>query len=87
MEYVLSGTFKYEHPKKYEGARNQNIVRLIVEENCIKCSEFMGQSHDFTNCDSTGKYCPKPFKHPSLLNAQDFLKFDVVKDIKNYREE
>ena len=68
---------EYIHPLKYQGIRNQNIARLIVEENCLRCSEFMGKDHDFCNCDLTGKNCPVPFKAPALLYTKDFIKCKV----------
>jgi len=68
---------EYIHPKKYDCIRNQNIARLIVEENCLKCDKFMGAEHDFAECDLTGKYCPKPYKAPSLFHAEDFVKCKI----------
>lgn len=68
---------EYRHPKKYKGVRNQDRTRLMVEENCLKCSEFMGQEHDFSECDLTGRHCPQPFKTPSLINSKDLIKCTV----------
>lgn len=46
---------KYTHPKHYKGLKidtshNQNIVRSRVEEYCLKCDQFMGKEHDFSEC-------------------------------------
>ena len=68
---------KYKHPKSYNGIKNQDIARLMVEENCLKCSEFMGQEHNFSECDLTGRHCPQPFKAPSLLHAKDLIKLEI----------
>lgn len=70
---------RYEHPKEYKGIRNQDRARLMVEENCLKCSEFMGAEHDFSECDLTGKKCPQPFKHSSIFFAKDLIQC-FVKD-------
>ena len=70
----------YKHPTKYKGVRNQDIARLIVEENCLKCSEFMGVEHDFSECDLTGKKCPQPFKHPTVY-AKDMIKLNITESM------
>lgn len=67
---------KYEHPKKYKGIRNQDRARLMVEENCLNCSEFMGAEHDFTECDIPSG-CPKPFKHPSVFYSADMIRSKI----------
>ncbi len=76
---------KYIHPKKYKGIKSfseigQNIVRNRVEEYCLKCSEFMGQEHDFEECQmhdvwdyekskvSKKKTCPFPHTSTSLIS-------------------
>ena len=68
----------YKHPREYKGVNNQDRARLMVEENCLKCSEFMGQEHDFSECDLTGKKCPKPFKHPSVFHSKNMIKLSVT---------
>ena len=65
----------YEHPKEYAGIRNQDRARLMVEENCLKCSEFMGKEHDFSECN-IGKSCPKAFK-PTSIYAKDLIQCAV----------
>lgn len=66
----------YKHPKKYNGIRNQDRARLLVEENCLKCSEFMGRNHDFSECE-IGKKCPEPFICPSVFYSKDMIKMEV----------
>lgn len=66
---------KYKHPKIYKGIRNQDIARQMVEENCLKCDKFMGQDHDFAECDIKNP-CFYGFKEPSLLYARDFVKLE-----------
>lgn len=47
----------YVHPKAYAGILNtptsQAIQRAFVETNCLRCEEFCGRAHDFTNCLTT----------------------------------
>ena len=64
----------YKHPSRYKGTRNQDIRRVFVEENCLMCSEFIGQEHDFDDCKPFYSKCPKPVKHPPLVEAEQFVK-------------
>ena len=69
----------YKHPKEYKGVRNQDMARLYVEENCLKCSEFCGRDHDFSECFQRGKNperCPKPYK-PASVYAADLYRLEV----------
>ena len=63
---------KYKHPQQYVGTHNQDRAKLMVEENCIKCSEFMGNEHDFSECEIPNK-CPKPFICPSVFYSKEIL--------------
>ncbi len=65
----------YKHPKKYKGIRNQDIARQMVEENCLKCENFMGQEHDFNECDFRHP-CFDGFRHPSIY-AKDFVTMKI----------
>lgn len=71
---------RYIHPKAYKGIRNtptsQNVQKLFVEENCLKCSEFCGKEHDFTECKPLYHKCPQPIKYPALVNPEEFIKFE-----------
>ena len=75
---------KYIHPKEYKGIRNQDRARQMVEDNCLKCSEFCGREHDFAECFGLtdrgqpiiGIKCPKPFRIPSI-NAKELIKCEV----------
>ncbi len=71
----------YEHPLKYAGILDcdsaQGRAKLMVEENCLKCENFMGQEHDFSNCNFK-EPCFVGFKFPSILNYEDFIKFKSV---------
>ena len=66
-------TYEYRHPKKYEGVkpdneRGQLWARLYVERNCLKCSEFMGQNHDFSACAYRNRRCPEEYIPVLLIN-------------------
>lgn len=71
----------YKHPKEYKGIRKtgsmQDIMRVYVEENCLKCSEFCGQEHDFDNCRPLSNHCPQPIHYPPMVGAKDFVKMEV----------
>ena len=69
----------YEHPKAYKGANNQDVIRVFVEDNCLKCSEFMGQEHDFNDYKPLYSKCPKPVKYPPLVTARQFAKMGVLR--------
>ena len=49
----------------------------MVEENCLKCENFMGREHDSSNCNFK-EPCFAGFKFPSALNYEDFIKFKSV---------
>jgi len=66
----------YKHPKAYKGISNQDRARQMVEENCLMCENFMGQEHDFTECNLK-KLCFEGFKHPSIFYAKDFVKMEI----------
>ena len=70
----------YTHPKAYKGANNQDVIRVMVEDNCLKCSEFMGKEHDFTECKPLYSKCPKPVKYPPLVYAEEFVKLERSED-------
>lgn len=45
----------YTHPKSYKGLQvstpnKQLILKAYVEANCLKCDNFCGQEHDFSEC-------------------------------------
>lgn len=76
---------EYVHPGHYKGLRvdtpnNQNIRRAIVEEYCLKCDQFMGQEHDFSECQTFDKWengkivkkktCPFKYVAVSLIDPQ-----------------
>lgn len=58
------GSRTYEHPSEYKGIKNQAVIKLFIEENCLKCEEFCGSRHDFENCKPLGDRCPKPVTWP-----------------------
>lgn len=52
---------EYVHPKQYIGVKfdtpcNQEITRNKVEEYCLKCDLFIGQEHDFSECQFYDKW-------------------------------
>lgn len=74
---------KYTHPARYKGVKSsseqaQLITRLRVETNCLKCSEFMGREHDFSECSPIPKKCPKSYKGFSLIAPEQFIKCEVT---------
>lgn len=81
---------KYVHPKHYKGLKfdtpqNQNIVRARVERYCLKCSEFMGKEHDFSECQTfdnwkNGKLIKMktcPFPHVAVSVIAPEVKCDI----------
>lgn len=73
-------TMNYKHPKCYKGIRQaeltQDCMKVFVENNCLKCSEFCGKEHDFENCKPLYDKCPKPLKYPPYLHPQEFIKLE-----------
>ena len=68
----------YKHPATYKGTEGhsdnyQNIQRCIVEKYCMKCDDFMGKEHDFSECKDTCQMKqPYGFAVP-MVNAGAFV--------------
>lgn len=75
---------EYVHPKKYKGLQidtpnNQAIIKVYVEENCLRCDLFNGRDHNFSECNRQWANpectCPKECRRPTpLADAHLFIK-------------
>ena len=61
----------YKHPQNYAGIpfdtpNNQQRMKIKVENDCLRCSLFSGEDHDFTECFVGNRlvYCPQECKTP-----------------------
>ena len=78
----------YVHPKKYKGLvldtpNHQAIIKEYVEKNCLKCDLFMGQEHDFSECDrrhyKSSCTCPKECREAvSLIDPHSFIECESL---------
>lgn len=92
---------EYTHPKKYEGVKpdtpsNQKITMARVEKYCLKCDQFMGKEHDFSECQTNDKWengkivkkktCPFSHVAVSLIEPEVNCKIenDMYKCIKGF---
>lgn len=72
----------YKHPATYKGSEGrsenyQNMLRCIVEKYCLKCDDFIGKDHDFSECkDACCERHPHGFAVPRI-DAEDFVKLPV----------
>lgn len=82
---------KYTHPKEYKGTRlntpnGELLMKVTVEKYCLKCDLFMGQEHDFKECQMHDiwkdgkivkrKTCPFDCMEVSVVQPGIEIKYD-----------
>lgn len=89
----------YIHPDEYKGLKfnspyNQLRIKAIVEKYCLKCDLFMGNEHDFSECQmydkrkngKIAKHKTCPFDYIAIPLDKETLKSDIKCKLELYEK-